>query len=94
MGVAPDFSSITTGGTCFAIPIPPSQPVHEGIGQASLGFPREVLVYFGRAGILLLIVETTSGPGALLLPRLLLVGERQKICLLLIWLASLFLAGA
>lgn len=66
----------------------------EGIGQASLGFPWEVSVYFGRAGILLLIVEITSGPEALLLPRIPLVGERRKLCVPLIWLASLFLAGA
>ena len=70
IGVAPDLSSITTGGTCFAMPIPPVS------AHTSPLIPQGASLYFGRVDILLLVVKLALESGVLSFPRIPLVDER------------------
>jgi hypothetical protein len=74
--VAPDLSSITTGGTCLAIPFLLSLPTPEGIDSNSPVIPQGASLYFGRVDILLLVVKLALESGALSFPRISLVIER------------------
>ena len=66
----------------------------EEIDQSSPVAPQGGLTHFDKSGILLQIAETVLKSEAILFSVILSAQEEQRLFVPLIWLISLFLAGA